>query len=57
MSARIASTSHRIGRLQRAAPNAGLAVDPHADLHLALGQLEGRPTGGGHDALIRPRLS
>ncbi len=35
-----------IRRFERAATDAGLSVDAHPDLHLAVRQLEGRPAGG-----------
>ena len=38
-----------VGRLQRPAVGARFTVDPDADLHLTIGQHEGRLTGCGQD--------
>jgi hypothetical protein len=39
-----------VGRLEGPAPRARLAVDPHPDLHLAVGELEVRVPDLGKDA-------
>jgi hypothetical protein len=43
-----------VGRLERTAAGAGLAVDADADLHLALGQLEARHARGRQDGRREP---